>query len=129
MDVDETLSWSGQAARLLEKIGDPSVNTSVRLRAEKRARRAKSKEVLAEHVRPFLDDEAGPAPVWGAAALARLARVPDMVRNPVRRRIEARAREAGAAEITVEIVEAGIAESRRAMEGSMRDCGHKTSGH
>jgi nucleotide-binding universal stress UspA family protein len=128
MDVDETLTWSGEAARLLEKIGDPSVNTSIRLRAEKRARRSNSKEVLGEHVRPFLDDEAGPAPVWAAAALARLARVPDMVRNPVRRRIEAHAREAGATEITVEIVEAGIAESRRAMEGSMRDGGHKTSG-
>jgi nucleotide-binding universal stress UspA family protein len=129
MNVDEASTWSGAAARLLEKIGDPSVNTSVRLRAEKRARRAKSKEVLAEHVRPFLEDEAGPAPVWGAAALARLSRVPDMVRNPVRRRVEAHAREAGAAEITVEIVEAGIAESRCAMEGSMRDGGHETSGH
>jgi len=129
MNVDKAVVWSGAAARLLEKIGDPSVNTSVRLRAEKRARRADSKEVLAEHVRPFLDDEAGPAPVWGAAALARLARVPDMVRNPVRRRIEAQAREAGAAEITIEIVEAGIAESRGVMEGSMRDGGHKTSGH
>ena len=51
-----------------------------------------------------------------------------MVRNPVRRRIEAHAREAGAAEITVEIVEAGIDESRCVMEGSMRDGGHKTSG-
>ncbi len=129
MKVDKAMNWSGAAARLLEKIGDPSVNTSIRLRAEKRARRAKCEEVLAEHVRPFLEDEAGPAPVWGAAALARLARVPDMVRNSVRRRIEAQAREAGAAEITVEIVEAGIAESRRAMEGSMRDGGHKTSGH
>jgi nucleotide-binding universal stress UspA family protein len=128
MNVDETLSWSREAARLRERIGDPSVSTSVRLRAEKRARRAKSKEVLAEHVRPFLEDEAGPAPVWGAAALARLSRVPDMVRNPVRRRIEAHAREAGATEITVEIVETGIAESRRAMEGAMRDGGHKTSG-
>jgi len=129
MDANRTLVWSRAAARLLDKIGDPSVNASMRLRAEKRARRAKSKEVLAEHVQPFLDDEAGPAPVWGAAALARLARVPDMVRNPVRRRIEAHAREAGAAEITVAIVEAGIAESRRAMEGSMRDGGHKTSSH
>ncbi len=111
------------------RFGDPSVNTSIRLRAEKRARHAESAEVLAEHVRPFLEDEAGPAPVWGAAALARLARVPDMVRNPARRRIEARAREAGATEITIEIVEAGIAESRGVMEGTMRDGGHKTSGY
>ncbi len=129
MKVEKAMNWSGAAARLLERVGDPSVNTSIRLRAEKRARRAQSTEVLTEHVRPFLEDESGPAPVWAAAALARLARVPDMVRNPVRRRIEAHAREASAAEITVEIVEAGIAESRSAMEGSMRDGGHRTSGH
>ncbi len=42
---------------------------------------------------------------------------------------EAHAREAGATEITVETVEAGIAESRCVMEGSMRDGGHKTRGH
>ena len=79
MDAGAALAWSGEAARLLETVGDPSVNTSIRLRAVKRARRAKSKEVMGEHVRPFLEDEATPAPVWSAAALARLARVPDMV--------------------------------------------------
>jgi nucleotide-binding universal stress UspA family protein len=129
MDAEETLAWSEQAARLLETVGDPSVNTSIRLRAEKRARRAKSSEVMAEHVRPFLEDEATPAPVWSAAALARLARVPDMVRNPVRRRVEAEAREQGVQEITAETVEDGIAESRRVMDGSMRAGGHKTRGH
>ncbi len=129
MDVDETIAWSDEAARLLQTIGDPAVNTSIRLRAEKRAHRARSSEVRAEHVRPFLDEASTPAPVWSAAALARLARVPAMVRDSVRRRIEARAREAGAGEIGVEIVEAAIAESRRAMEGAMREGGHKTRGH
>jgi nucleotide-binding universal stress UspA family protein len=129
MDAEQTLAWSEEAARLLQTVGDPSVHTSIRLRAEKRARRAKSKEVMAEHVRPFLEDEASPAPVWSAAALARLARAPDMVRNPLRRRVEAQAREAGTTEITVETVEAGIAESRRVMEGAMRGGGHKTRGH
>jgi nucleotide-binding universal stress UspA family protein len=128
MGVDETLAWSGEAARLLETVGDPTVSTSIRLRAEKRARRAKSKEVMVEHVRAFLEDEATPAPQWSAAALARLARVPDMVRNPVRRRVEAAAREAGATEVTETAVEAGIAESRQVMECSMRDGGHKTRG-
>ena len=80
-------------------------------------------------MQPFLEDEASPrAGVERGGQLARLSRVPDMVRNPVRRRIEAHAREAGAEEITVDIVETGIAESRHAMEGSMRDGGHKTSG-
>jgi len=125
MELDEPLSWNAEAARLLEKIGDPSVSTSIRLRAEKRARRATSSEVLPEHVLPFLEDEAMPAPVWSATALARLARVPDMVRNALRRRVEAQAQAQGVAEITVETVEEAIAESRRVMERSMSEGGHK----
>jgi nucleotide-binding universal stress UspA family protein len=125
MDVDEPLSWNAEAARLLETVGDPSVSTSIRLRAEKRARRANSSDVLPEHVQPFLEDEATPAPVWSAAALARLARVPDMVRNALRRRVEERAQAQGAAEIAVETVEEAIAESRRVMERSMSEGGHK----
>jgi nucleotide-binding universal stress UspA family protein len=125
MDVDEPLSWNDEAARLLETVGDPSVSTSIRLRAEKRARRAKSKDVMPEHVQPFLEDQSTPAPVWSAAALARLARVPDMVRNPVRRRVEEHARVIGASEITVTTVEEGLAESRKVMQHSMRDGGHK----
>jgi len=128
MDGAESIAWSREAARLLEKIGDPSVRTSVRFRAEKRARRVKSKTVMAEHVASFLKDEATPAPVWTAAALARLARVPDMVRNPLRRRVEAETLERGAAEVTVEIVEAAIAESRKVMQGAMRGGGHKARG-
>jgi nucleotide-binding universal stress UspA family protein len=125
MDVDEPLSWSDEAAQLLETVGDPSVSTSIRLRAEKRARRAKSKDVLSEHVRPFLEDESKPAPVWSATALARLARVPDMVRNPARRRIEEHARALGASEITLATVEEGLEESRKVMRHSMHDGGHK----
>ena len=81
--------------------------------------------VLPEHVQPFLAGEATPASVWSAAALARLARVPDMVRNALRRRVEEQAQAQGAAEITVETVEVAIAESRRVMERSMREGGHK----
>ena len=125
MDAGATLAWSGEAARLLETVGDPSVNTSIRLRAEKRARRAKSKEVMGEHVRPFLEDETTPAPVWGAAALARLAQVPDMVRSSVRRWVEAYACEIGASDVTIEIVEARLADSRQVMERAMREGGHK----
>ncbi len=128
MDADEAIACSDEAARLLDKIGDRSVRTSVRLRAEKRARRAKSKEVLVEHVEPFLEGEAAAAPVWSAAALARLARVPDMVRGQVRRRVEAEALEQGAAEITLETVEAGIGESRRVMEEAMHGGGHRMRG-
>jgi nucleotide-binding universal stress UspA family protein len=128
MDADGSLTWSDEATRLLETVGDPSVNTSIRLRAEKRARRANAEEVAAEHLRPFLDEAAMPAPVWSAAALARLSRVPDMVRSALRRRVEATAVEAGADEITSDIVEASIAESLEVMKGTMRSGGHKPSG-
>ncbi|MFQ5783380.1 MAG: universal stress protein [Alphaproteobacteria bacterium] len=115
--------WSDEATRLLAKAGDPAVSTSIRLRAEKRARRAAAPTVTPDHVRPFLDEGPAPAPVWGAAALARLSRVPEMVRGSVRRRIEASARERGIAEITLELAEAGLAQSKQAMEEAMQGGG------
>jgi nucleotide-binding universal stress UspA family protein len=119
------MTWSDAAVGLLDRVGDPSVGTSIRLRAEKRARRDKAKEVLAEHVRPFLDHDAAAQPAWTAAALARLSRVPEMVRGSVRQRVEAHACEAGVSEVTVEVVEAGIAESKSVMSDTMRGGGHK----
>ena len=115
---DTALSWSDEAKALMKRIGDASVAASVRLRAEKRARRAGAPTVAAEHVRPFLDEAEAPAPVWGAAALARLSRVPEMMRGSVRRRIEASAREQGLAEITLEVAKAGIAEAGAVAEAS-----------
>jgi nucleotide-binding universal stress UspA family protein len=122
----EATAWSDEAERLLDTVGDPSINASIRLRAEKRARREGAEVVAPDHVRPFLDETAAPAPAWSAAALARLARVPDMVRQALRRRAEAHAAEAGIAEVTVEIVEGAVAESRQVMEGTMRAGGHKS---
>ncbi len=127
-DAEETLDWSDGANALIAKIGDASVVTSIRLRAEKRARRDAAAEVTADHVRPFLDETEAPAPVWTAAALARLARVPEMVRGSVRRRVEAEAAVSGVTEVTPEIVEATIEESRKVMEQAMRAGGHKTGG-
>lgn len=121
-------SWSGGAERLLAKAGDPAATTSIRLRAEKCARRDGSTEVQPEHVQPFIDAGAAPAPVWSAAALARINRVPDMVRNQVRRRAEDHAYEIDAAEIDTDCVEAALAQSRKAMEGMMTAGGHKLHG-
>jgi len=124
VEATGAVEWSAEAARLLKAVGDPAAGTSIRLRAEKRARRAEATVVEAAHVRPFLDESAAPAPNWNAAALARLARVPDMVRGATRRRVEAHALEAGASEIGAEIVEAAIADGRDAMDRAMRAGGH-----
>ncbi len=118
------ISWSEEATRLIDGIGDSAIATGIRLSVEKRARRAGSAMVDAAHVRPFLDSYTGPAPRWSAAALARIGRVPAIVRAAVRRRAEANAIETGASEITMELVEAAIAEARSAMQQTMRSGGH-----
>ena len=123
MDTD-TVSWTPEAEQTLAMIGDPSVNTSVRLRAEKRALRDGSKQVLKAHVEPFVTESAAPVVEWTAAALARLTRVPELVRGSLRRRAEANAQEAGASKITMEILEAAIKEGRAVMEDTMRGGGH-----
>jgi nucleotide-binding universal stress UspA family protein len=121
-EPDFDIAWSGEASRLADAVEDASLAATVRLSAEKRARREGADEVAPDHVQPFLEAEG--ALHWSAAALARLARVPAMVREPARRRIEASAREAGASEVSLEIVEEGLAESRQAMGQAMVDGGH-----
>jgi nucleotide-binding universal stress UspA family protein len=121
----EPLDWSEEAEEALRRVGDATITASIRLRAEKRARRLEAGQVLAEHVNAFLDEADAPAPNWGAAALARLSRVPEMVRGSLRRRAEAEAAEQGAAEVTPEIVERAIEEGRGVMQEAMRMGGHK----
>jgi hypothetical protein len=128
MDTD-IVSWTPEAEQALAMIGDPSVNTSVRLRAEKRALRAGSKQVLKAHVEPFVTESAAPVIEWTAAALARLTRVPELVRGSLRRRAEANAQEAGASDITMEILETAIEEGRAVMEDTMRGGGHPAAGN
>ncbi len=121
----KAMGWSDAAKAMLDKNGDPSVSASIRLSAEKRARREHSAVVEIAHVQPFIEGGAAPAPVWDAAALARLSRVPEMVRSSVRRRIEAYAAEAGEGRISITLAEDVIAESRKAMAGNMQMGGHK----
>jgi nucleotide-binding universal stress UspA family protein len=120
----DTVSWAPEAEQTLTMIGDPSVNTSVRLRAEKRARREGSAQVLKQHVEPFVTESAAPVIKWTAAALARLTRVPELVRGSLRRRAEANAQDAGLTEITTDILEVAIEEGRAVMENTMRSGGH-----
>ncbi|MCC6888044.1 MAG: universal stress protein [Hyphomicrobiales bacterium] len=66
---------------------------------------------------------------WEAAALARLHRVPAMGRESVRLRAESCARKAGGTEVTIAVVEAALAESRKAMEQAMCAGGHRPGPH
>ena len=52
-----------------------------------------------------------------------------MAREAVRRRAEVHAGDAGAAEVTIEIVEAALAESREIMAQAMRSGGHQLGPH
>ncbi|MCC6305045.1 MAG: universal stress protein [Rhodobacteraceae bacterium] len=121
-DSEAGPGWSGAAAALAETAGDGAAVAAVRLRAEKRARREGAGAVLADHVRPFL--LAGAPPRWATGALARLARVPELVRASLRERAEAEAAAAGAAEVDLARLEAVIEASRRTMGAMMRAGGH-----
>lgn len=119
---ETALIWSPQAEVLANSGGDASTVSAIRLRAEKRARRDGADTVLPAHVQPFLA-VSSPAR-WSAAALARLAQVPEMVRDMVRQSTEAEAADTAATEITPEILETVIAASRRKMERTMQSGGH-----
>jgi nucleotide-binding universal stress UspA family protein len=118
------LGWSAEAKALLDGIGDPGSAARTRLRAEKHARRRDASVVAAADVQAFLDGEMAPAPMWAAVALARLAQVPEMVRNSLRRRAEAVAEARGLAEVTAEVLEATLAESKQVMQQAMGAGGH-----
>ena len=123
--IDQTPRWTDEANSMLDAVDDAAAKADLRLRAEKHARRVQAAEIVPEHVRLFLGANAGQRPAWSAAALARINRVPEMGRASVRDRAEARARDTGAAEVCLEIVEAALAESRQAMQQAMRAGGHK----
>jgi nucleotide-binding universal stress UspA family protein len=114
-DPESTVSWSEDATKLLESVTDSSVADNIRLRAVKRARRDKASEVGVRHVQPFLELAENDAPKWSSAALARLARVPEMVRDSVRLEVEDLARERNLDPIPLEIAEEAITEVRKAM--------------
>jgi hypothetical protein len=116
----------------LNEIGDPSLRDNERLRAEKKARSERATVVAPAHVVGFADAAAAPrAPVpdpasdqgklhWEAGALARLARVPEgFMRDASRQRVESHARQQGAATVSLDLVESGLAIARAAMSEEM----------
>lgn len=112
---EETLEWSASAEKLMQAIPDAAVADNIRLRAVKRARRDKSAEVKPKHVRPFLDLADDDGPSWSAAALARVQRVPSMVRDKVKDDVADIARERELDEVSLELAEEVIAEIRKSM--------------
>ncbi|MDM8559334.1 universal stress protein [Candidatus Parabeggiatoa sp. HSG14] len=123
----EDMQWSDEANALLMTIEEPSQRDNVSKRAEKKARQEKSTQVEKQHIIPFLEK----TPTennkhWQAAALARLMRVPEgFMRDKSREQIENYAREQDIAEITLEIVEHGLALSRKKMKASMQQNKHQ----
>jgi nucleotide-binding universal stress UspA family protein len=112
---ERELVWSESAEKLLASVADSAVADNIRLRAIKRARRGHSDKVMPKHVTPFLDLADGDRPTWSAAALARVAKVPAMVRETVKAGIEDLALERDLKEISLELAEEGVAEARKAM--------------
>ncbi len=113
--ADRELTWSEAAEKLLATVADAAVADNIRLRAVKRARRDHSATVMPKHVTPFLDLADSERPAWSAAALARVVKVPQMVRETVKAGIEDLALERGLKDITLELAEEGVAEARKAM--------------
>jgi len=125
------LAWSEAVLARLNEISDPSLRDNLRLRAEKKARGERAAQVALEHLIAFLEDAAAPGGAaepeplpasgqvelhWEAGALARLARVPEgFMREASRQRIESHTRQQGAATVTLELAEAGLAIARAAM--------------
>lgn len=123
---EEALSWADDAMALVDGLGDNDIAAGVMLRAEKKARREGASEIGVSHVKPFLNKvaEAESDFIWLAASIARIAKVPDPMRENTKKRIEAVARARGETEITMEIVEAGLEEARKAMHEAMLEGGH-----
>ncbi len=123
---EEALKWNPEAMALVDVTGDNDIAAGIMLRAEKKARREGSLEIVVEHVTPFLDKKIEKTDDfnWQAASLARISRVPDGMREKTRTRIEEVARERGVTDITLEIVEAGLEKARKAMHEAMLAGGH-----
>ena len=122
-NTNNIMHWSREASTLLQQVEDLPLRGNLSMRAEKKARQDKSHTVEAHHINAFLDtrEETGSTSRlhWQAAALARLARVPEgFMRDSSREHIEKYANSHKATEITLEIAEQGLALARKAMNGS-----------
>ncbi|QYZ65094.1 MAG: universal stress protein UspA [Gammaproteobacteria bacterium (ex Lamellibrachia satsuma)] len=144
--TEEVMRWDDQAKQLLLTVDDLSLRGNLSMRAEKKARGEGHRIVVADHIRPFIEDldegrgprakgqgkerSAPPSALgpdssalihWQAAALARLMRVPEgFMRDASKQRIEAYASDQGLNEISLQTAEAGLAKARDAMASAMQ---------
>ncbi len=131
-DCIAPIRWTDEATARLLAVKDLALRGSLSLRAEKKARAEGAIEVAGEHIAAFTkvgSDEGESKAVpgnptelhWQAAALARLARVPEgFMRDKSRQRIEDYVRAQGASEVTLALAEAGLAAARLAMEQTLQ---------
>ena len=129
---DPAPPWSDEARSLLDPLTDASLRGNLERRAEKAARRDGADRVEPAHVRPFLPTppqaaaaqevpQAEGALAWTDEARQRIERVPQgFMRDASRERVLEEARSGGHAQVTLEVVEAGLARAREAMAESMR---------
>ncbi|MBT5361674.1 MAG: universal stress protein, partial [Gammaproteobacteria bacterium] len=126
--TEAVMRWDRDATQLLMGVEDLALRGNLSMRAEKRARGERSNRVTLSHIQPFIDSPSiSPANdqqselSWGAAALARLTRVPEgFMRDSSKQRIESYAREHGHHEVTLEVAESGLEQARKAMEVAMK---------
>ena len=111
------VAWSDDARALLQTL-EPHLANNISFRAEKRARRDNATLIMPEHVTPFLqeqEDDVTAKISWDAAALARLARVPEKMRARVKLRVEEAAHEQGIQKVDFDMAEKIILDIRRTM--------------
>jgi len=136
---ERTVIWGKEALAALEIVADESTRGHIKLRAEKLALTEKCKTITEDFVRRVMGDDDEPEeaastpeqggctgaadvqPGWSEEAMQRIERVPaGFMRDASKTRVEAYAKRAGCAEISLEVCEAGLAEARQAMMGSMQ---------
>jgi len=127
----QRMEWADAATAMLESIEDTSLRENLKMRAEKKARAARTYTVEPAHVEAFIkeapqnempDSQVADAPPhWQAAALARLMKAPmGFMRDMSKKRIEEFAHAHGRTEIDLETAEAGLAAAREAMAEELR---------
>ena len=129
LKVPSPLPWAKAATDLLRSITEPSLQAQAALRAEKMARSEGYPQVELHHIAAFTEATTKPTPEsvteqdltpptlhWQAAALARLARVPEgFMRDGARQQIEAHAHKQKLTQITLQVAEQGLASARQGM--------------
>ncbi len=113
---NEVMRWDDDATTLLKTIDELALRGNLSMRAEKKARSQGKNRVEKADIEPFMAELLPQEITWQAAALARLARVPEgFMRNTSKDRIEQYAKQNGINEITLTVAEKGLKQARKAM--------------